>query len=345
MAFNSPISGSFSWKLVVCTLIFINVFHMTNAFIYTQPRYNQRMPRRYHQPQQQYYGQPRRRQEYRRQYSDEPNQKEIVKDLDGSIELYVPCGRYCHYYEARLIPKHIGYPRNQQTIKITGPRYEKSWDVPRNVDTDGITKSILRSRYLKLVFPKLISHEEHSNPDNYEIPHYTTYDNRGNNKFQNFNYEEEEEVKQNSNNDDQREKTTRRGRSASSHRQQKRSHNNYHDENYYGGKHNYGRNYHARRSSSYNDKYNNEKHQRRQEMYENVHDEIASTKSKSPKSSPSSCEQQQQQQEHDDPYFYAPSDGIEIIDVDANEIENELYQKDRKASIGFWNSRGKFQFY
>ena len=44
-------------------------------------------------------------------------------------------------------------------------------------------------------------------------------------------------------------------------------------------------------------------------------------------------------------YFYPNSDGIEILDVEDNAVENELFLKDQKASIGFWDSRGKFQFY
>ena len=50
-------------------------------------------------------------------------------------------------------------------------------------------------------------------------------------------------------------------------------------------------------------------------------------------------------QRSEDAYFYPNSDDIEILDVEDDEIENELYFKDKKASVGFWNSRGKFQFY
>ena len=74
--------------LILCT--------STNAFYMNQPRrYNQRRmqhDRRYRQPQQhQHYRRPTPR--YRR----ETRQKEIIKDLDHAIELFVPCGRYCNY--------------------------------------------------------------------------------------------------------------------------------------------------------------------------------------------------------------------------------------------------------
>jgi hypothetical protein len=96
--------------------------------------------------------------------------------------LFVPCGRYCNYYEARIIPQQsIGHPRNQQTIQVSGPGgYKKSWDIPRNVDIDGITKSIVYSQYLKLSFPKFYESingfeiPDNTNPhinDNYELNH------------------------------------------------------------------------------------------------------------------------------------------------------------------------------
>ena len=172
--------------LILCT--------STNAFYMNQPRrYNQRRmqhDRRYRQPQQhQHYRRPTPR--YRR----ETRQKEIIKDLDHAIELFVPCGRYCNYYEARIIPQQsIGHPRNQQTIQVSGPGgYKKSWDIPRNVDIDGITKSIVYSQYLKLSFPKFdesingFEIPDNTNPhinDNYE--HYHSNSNNIN-----------EEVKQN----------------------------------------------------------------------------------------------------------------------------------------------------
>merc|ERR1712188_77986 len=97
-----------------------------------------------------------------------------------------------------------------------------------------------------------------------------------------------------------------------------------------------------REHSKYNDIYNNRKQTERHRMYENIYDEIKRTKSNLHQRK---HQHQNNNQEVIDPYFYATSEGIEIIDVDANEIEAELYQKDQKASIGFWNSRGKFQFY
>merc|ERR1711998_550856 len=95
-------------------------------------------------------------------------------------------------------------------------------------------------------------------------------------------------------------------------------------------------------NSKNNDIYNNRKQTERHRMYENTYDEIKRTKSNLHQRK---HQHQNNNQEVIDPYFYATSEGIEIIDVDANEIEAELYQKDQKASIGFWNSRGKFQFY
>merc|ERR1711912_153451 len=91
-----------------------------------------------------------------------------------------------------------------------------------------------------------------------------------------------------------------------------------------------------------NDIYNNRNQKEHHRMHENIYDEIKRTKSNLHQRK---HQHQNNNQEVIDPYFYATSEGIEIIDVDANEIEAELYQKDQKASIGFWNSRGKFQFY
>ena len=284
--------------LILCT--------STNAFYMNQPRrYNQRRMqhdnrRRYRQPQQhQHYRRPTPR--YRR----ETRQKEIIKDLDHAIELFVPCGRYCNYYEARIIPQQsIGHPRNQQTIQVSGPGgYKKSWDIPRNVDIDGITKAIVYSQYLKLSFPKFYeSINGFEVPDNTN-PHINEHYHSNSNNINNNN-NNNEEVKQN---------------------------------------HHAGRRTEKRREhSKYNDIYNNRKQTERHRMYENIYDEIKRTKSNLHQRK---HQHQNNNQEVIDPYFYATSEGIEIIDVDANEIEAELYQKDQKASIGFWNSRGKFQFY
>ena len=284
--------------LILCT--------STNAFYMNQPRrYNQRRMqhdnrRRYRQPQQhQHYRRPTPR--YRR----ETRQKEIIKDLDHAIELFVPCGRYCNYYEARIIPQQsIGHPRNQQTIQVSGPGgYKKSWDIPRNVDIDGITKSIVYSQYLKLSFPKFYeSINGFEIPDNTN-PHINEHYHSNSNNINNNN-NNNEEVKQN---------------------------------------HHAGRRTEKRREhSKYNDIYNNRNQKEHHRMYENIYDESKRTKSNLRQRK---HQHQNNNQEVIDPYFYATSEGIEIIDVDANEIEAELYQKDQKASIGFWNSRGKFQFY
>jgi hypothetical protein len=270
-------------------------------------------PRRYNQRRMQHdnrrrYRQPQQHQHYRRptpRYRRETRQKEIIKDLDHAIELFVPCGRYCNYYEARIIPQQsIGHPRNQQTIQVSGPGgYKKSWDIPRNVDIDGITKSIVYSQYLKLSFPKFYeSINGFEIPDNTN-PHINEHYHSNSNNINNNN-NNNEEVKQN---------------------------------------HHAGRRTEKRREhSKYNDIYNNRKQTERHRMYENIHDEIKRTKSNLHQRK---HQHQNNNQEVIDPYFYATSEGIEIIDVDANEIEAELYQKDQKASIGFWNSRGKFQFY
>merc|ERR1711998_756583 len=154
--------------------------------------------------------------------------------------------------------------------------------IPRNVDIDGITKSIVYSQYLKLSFPKF-----YESINGFEVPDNTNphinehYHSNSNNIINNNN---NEEVKQN---------------------------------------HHAGRRTEKRREHS-------------------TYNEIKRTKSNLHQRK---HQHQNNNQEVIDPYFYATSEGIEIIDVDANEIEAELYQKDQKASIGFWNSRGKFQFY
>merc|ERR1711991_293454 len=236
------------------------------------------------------YRQPQQHGHYRRptpHYRREPRKKEIIKDLDHAIELFVPCGRYCNYYEARIIPQQsIGHPRNQQTIQVSGP--------------GGNKKSIVYSQYLKLSFPKF---DESIN--GFEIPDNT-------NPHINDNYEH---YHSNSNNINEEVK-----------------------QNHHGGR----RTEKRREHSKYNDIYNNRNQKEHRRMYENIHDEIKRTKSNLHQRK---HQHQNNNQEVIDPYFYATSEGIEIIDVDANEIEAELYQKDQKASIGFWNSRGKFQFY
>ena len=96
---------------------------------------------------------------------DNPYAQEKITDLDDRFEVYIPCGRYCRYYQARIKPVVGQY---QQNVEVTGPRYRKSWKIPENVDIDGITQSTLPSGYLKLDIPKM--HEQVKNNPSYEAP-------------------------------------------------------------------------------------------------------------------------------------------------------------------------------
>lgn len=278
-------------KISATILVLANVLVCTNAFFSSDPYplYGSRMQnrRRYHQPHQQYYRNSRRHKEYRQQ-PEQKRRKEIIKDLQRKIELYVPCSPYCRYYEARVKPsrRSFGHSRNLQTIQVSGPGYENSWDIPENINVNEITKSVVHSQYFKLDFPKLMLSEN----DNFERD------------LQNYNYyySMDEEAKQNQ---------------ETQHQQQQHRHSNYHAS------------YYAEKKNEYNrlSKYDNGENYNENETKE---------------------QQQTQPNPNIDPYFYATSDGIEIVDVDTNDAENEFYEKDsKKASIGFWDSRGKFQYY
>jgi len=303
-----------SWKLVFCVCIFLNVVYSTNAFFYSRPRYHQTIPRRaYRQPRRRhYYGEPQGRRGYRNQQPEQSRQREIIKDLDQKIELYIPCGRYCRYYEARLLPNEIAQSRNLPTIKVTGPRYSNSWEIPRNVDIDGITKAIVHGTYLKLEFPKIQARATNGNDERAPPPHHYSMHN-------------EQQRHTEYSKDGAKETYV----------------NNHYETEPHIGKHRHGDHVEARRSK-YNDYYRDQKRQYNYDRQNSESKDETITKSNrdySPSTSPNPL-----QEEHD-PYFYEASEGIEIIDIDSSEIENQLYQKDKKASIGFWNSRGKFQFY
>jgi len=238
------------YALVLITLALCNG---TKAFYYGANPYHRHASRRYGRPAVPSY---QRRQAHRlRNNNMYPREK--VAETDERFEVYVPCGRYCHYYQARIKPL-VG----QQSVEVTGPRYRKSWKIPASIDIDGITQSILPSGYLKLDLPKIFDYGLHNleNSPTHAVPRDSA-----------------KEI----------EKQVEPDRSKS-------------DRSYY------------RRSKISS----NQNHHRRQ----------------APRRS-------------EDAYFYPNSDGIEILDVEDDAIENELYLKDQKASIGFWNSRGKFQFY
>lgn len=282
------------YKISATVFALASVLVCTNAFFSSDPypQYGSRMQnrRRYRQPHQQYYRNSRRHRQYRQQ-PEQKRRKEIIKDLQRKIELYVPCSPYCTYYEARVKPsRSFGHSRNLQTIQVSGPGYEKSWDIPENVNINEITKSVVQSQYFKLDFPKLMLSEN----DNFERD------------FQNYkNYHSmDEEAKQNR---------------QTQHRQQQNRqnrHSNYHADYYYAEKNNeYNRLSKYDNSDNYNE--NGTKEQQQTQANPNI-----------------------------DPYFYATSDGIEIVDVDTNDMEYEFHEKDsKKVSIGFWDSRGKFQYY
>lgn len=290
------------YKFSATILVLVNVVVCANAFFSTQPylHYGSRMPyrRRYRQPQQKYYRKPQPYQRYRQQPDEKmgyryPQQQyfrnsqrqqpvkkktnEVIKDLQRKIELYVPCSPYCRYYEARIKPSQpVRHSQNRQTIHVSGPGYEKSWDIPRNVNVNGITKSIVHSQYLKLDFPKLIL----SKSDDFD---YHSFD---------------ENAKQNHHSQHQQ------------YRNRQNRHINYHAD------------YYAEKNNEY------------------------ARISKYGQGDDVGPEEQQHSNENIDPYFYATSDGIEVIDVDANDMENNLYEKETKqVSIGFWDSRGKFRYY
>lgn len=254
---------------------------------YGQYRHNPEEKRGYRQQQQKYFRKPPRHQQYRH-HPEQRRGKEIIKDLQRKIELYVPCSPYCRYYEARVKQSDsFSHSRNLKTIQVSGPGYEKSWDIPRNVDVNKITKSIVHSQYFKLEFPKLILSEK----DYFERD------------FQNYD-------KYHSVNEDEKQNQQTRHQN---HRQSK--HESYHTDYYTEKKNEYNR------FSIYGNRDN--------------YDEKGTKE-----------EEQTQSKAEVDPYFYTTSDGIEIVDVDTNDMENEFYEKDpKKVSIGFWDSRGKFQYY
>jgi hypothetical protein len=195
---------------------------------------------------------------------------------------------------------------------VTGPRYSNSWEIPRNVNIDGITKAIVHGTYLKLEFPKIQARDTNGNDERAPPPHHSSM----HNEQQRHTEYSKDGAKEN-------------------------YANNYYETEPHIGKHRNGDYIEASRSK-FNDYYRNQKQQ--YNYYQQNSESRGETIVKSNRDNLSPTSPQPLQEEHD-PYFYEASEGIEIIDIDSSEIENQLYQKDKKASIGFWNSRGQFQFY
>lgn len=252
-----------------------------NGFYNHNPHYHRQHRRRY----------PQHYQHRRNTYTNSnrrntlSGQQEIVKDFSDRIELWVPCGRYCQYYRARL--ENSGY--NQKSLVVQGLHdNKKSWEIPRNVDTTGITMSILRN-VLKIVLPKISANYNYGNE----------YKRRRNS----YNKKHKENSKRNDNMVDKNEKYNYYG--SLQQRQEQGDELYHHSSNFNSG------------VKEVTKMYNNEK-------------EVSKTRSV-PEIS----------QILKDPFYYANSNGIEIVDED----EEEFYAKDKRASIGFWDSRGKFQYY
>jgi len=97
--------------------------------------------------------------------------KEITRDLGNHIELLIPCGRYCPYYNVHLRPLR----RGKEAISVKGQMrngyrfgrvfYENEWVVPDDVDAKKITREITDGGYLKLTFPRLLREQETQEAD------------------------------------------------------------------------------------------------------------------------------------------------------------------------------------
>eukprot|EP00944_MAST-04C_sp_MAST-4C-sp1_P007248 g7248.t1 len=241
------------YALVLITLALSNG---AKAFYYSANPYHRHAGRLYGRPAAPSY----QRQRAHRLRNNNIYTREKIRETDEEFKIYIPCGRYCHYYQARIKPV-VG--RHQQSVEVTGPRYRKSWKIPDNIDIDSITQSILPSGYLELALPKYFDESLYNlkNSPIYAAPRDSA-----------------KEVQK---------PTVEADR------------NEYH--------------------RSYN---------KRSEVFSKENDH-----------------QRRAPQRSENAYFYPNSDGIEILDVEDNAVENELFLKDQKASIGFWDSRGKFQFY
>lgn len=125
--------------------------------------YQQRQPRyqRHHNDYANSYKEQLRRQQNEHHVQQPPVKgKEIIRDMQDHIELFIPCGRYCRNYVAQLKDRTNG----RKKVVVTGqvrngyqfvrPFYENEWSLPDDIDARAITREITRDGHLKLNFPR-----------------------------------------------------------------------------------------------------------------------------------------------------------------------------------------------